>query len=60
MLAGRRYVATEHEPTVVDIVCYNEIATVLLLSNYKGFKRQFPHVSKWINIIVELNELIQT
>jgi len=45
------------EPTVVDIIFYNEISTALLLTRIKGFKRAYPKVEPWLMAMGEIAEL---
>ena len=45
------------EPTVVDIIFYNEISTVLMLTRIKGFKRAYPKVEPWLMAMGEIEEL---
>ena len=46
-----------NEPTVIDIIYYNELVTALFLMRVKGFKRQFPHTERWITLMGEVGEL---
>jgi len=48
------------EPTVIDIMFYNEVSTILLLTRLgdKNFKHQYPHVTTWINSMQGMTELI--
>lgn len=48
------------EPTVVDIMFYNEVSTILLLTRIgdKTFKHSYPRVTTWINSMQGLTELM--
>ena len=55
MLAGQqRYLIARNEPTAVDIIFYNEVSTALMMSRIKGFKREYPHIDKWIGLMGEI------
>ena len=51
------FLISANEPTVVDIVYYNDIVTALFLMKIKGFKRQFPHTERWITLMGDVSEL---
>ena len=57
MLGTQKFLIMSNEPTVIDIIFYNEISTALLLTRVKGFRRQFPRVESWITLMGEVNEL---
>ena len=57
MLEGRQFLISKSEPTVVDIIYYNEISSGLALTKIKGFKRQFPQVDEWFSCMGEISEL---
>lgn len=48
---------SKNEPTIVDIVFFNEISTALLLTVFKGMKRQYPNINSWIDVMYEIAEL---
>ena len=57
MLENRQFLISASEPTVVDIVFYNEISSGLMLTRIKGFKRMFPQVDAWVTNMGEIGEL---
>ena len=57
MLSTQKFLISSNEVTVVDIIFYNELSTALMLTRVKGFKRQFPNVGKWIELMNETPEL---
>lgn len=57
MLEGRQFLISKSEPTVIDIIFYNEISSGLALTKIKGFKRQFPQVDEWVSCMGEISEL---
>jgi len=57
MLDGRSFLISAHEPTVIDIIFYSEMSTVILLMRIKGLKRMFPGVSKWIGLMGDIDEM---
>ena len=57
MLENRQFLISSSEPTVVDIVFYNEISSGLMLTRIKGFKRMFPRVDAWVTNMGEIGEL---
>ena len=57
MLKSSQYLVTAMEPTVVDIMFYNEISTALMLTRIKGFKRADPNVEPWLMAMGEIEEL---
>jgi len=54
---GGDFLIMRNEPTVVDIVFYNEISSGLMLTRVKGFKRMFPRVDHWVSLMGEIPEL---
>ena len=52
-----KFLVSSNEPTVVDIVYYNEIVMALFLMKIKGFKRQFPQTERWITLMGDVSEL---
>ena len=56
------YLISAVEPTAIDIVYYNEVSTILLLTRIgdKTFKHSYPHVTAWINNMQSLTELMTT
>ena len=57
MLENRQFLISKSEPTVVDIIYYNEISSGLALTKIKGFKRMFPRVDEWVSNMGEIGEL---
>lgn len=57
MLEGRQFLISKSEPTVIDIIFYNEISSGLALIKIKGFKRMFPQVDEWVSCMGEISEL---
>lgn len=57
MLQDRQFLIAKNEPTVVDIIFFNEISTALLLTVFKGMKRQYPNINSWIDVMYEIAEL---
>lgn len=55
--SGGDFLIARNEPTVVDIVFYNEISSGLMLTRVKGFKRMFPRVDHWVTLMGEISEL---
>ena len=53
----RQFLISKSEPTVVDIIYYNEISSGLALTKIKGFKRMFPRVDEWVSNMGEIGEL---
>ena len=56
-LANRQFMIAKNEPTVVDIIFYNELSTALLLTRFKGYKKRFPNFRQWITLMAEIAEL---
>jgi len=54
---GGQFLISSTEATVVDIVFYNEISNGLMLMRVKGFKRMFPRVDTWVELMGDLPEL---
>ena len=52
-----KFLVSANEPTVVDIVYYNDIVMALFLMKIKGFKRQFPYSERWITLMGDMSEL---
>ncbi len=48
---------SKNEPTVIDIIFYNELSTALLLTRFKGYKKKFPNFRQWITLMAEIAEL---
>ena len=57
MLENRQFLIAKNEPTVVDIVFYNEISSGLMLTRIKGFKRMYPRLDEWVTNMGEIGEL---
>ena len=57
MLENRQCLIAVNEPTVIDMIFYNEITLVLLLLRIKGLKKMFPRLSKWISLMGDINEI---
>lgn len=59
MLADKvQFLVAANEPTVIDIIYYNDLVTALFLMRVKGFKRQYPLTERWITLMGEVHELI--
>ena len=54
---GNKFLCTPLEMTAVDIVFYNEISTVLILSKIKLRKKEFPNVFAWVSQMAEVAEI---
>ena len=54
---GNKFLCTPLEMTAVDIVFYNEISTVLILSKIKLRKKEFPNVFAWVSSMSEVAEI---
>ena len=54
---GNKFLCTPLELTAVDIVFYNEISTVLILSKIKLHKKEFPNLFAWVTSISEVAEI---
>ena len=48
MLENRQFLIANNEPTVIDIIFYNEMSTSLMIMRIKGFKRMFPRIEQWV------------
>jgi len=57
MLSKQKFLISSNEPTVVDIIFYNEISTAIMLTNPKGFKKTFPNIEVWLTLMGEIAEL---
>ena len=58
-MEARQFLIANNEPTVIDIIYYNEISAAIMLTRIKGFKRLYPRISKWINMMGEITELAE-
>ena len=56
MLEDRQFLISASEPTVVDIIYYNEISNGLALTKIKGFKKRFPRIDEWVSNMGEIVE----
>ena len=54
---GNKFLCTPLELTAVDIVFYNEISTVLILSKIKLHKKEFPNLFAWVTSVSEVAEI---
>ena len=57
MLENRQFLIANNEPTVIDIIFYNEMSTSLMIMRIKGFKRMFPRIEQWVTLMGEIPEL---
>ena len=49
------------EPTVIDIIYYNEVSTALLLTrigNDRQFNKNYPQLTGWVTRMSGINELV--
>ena len=57
MLENRQCLIAVNEPTIIDMIFYNEMTLVLLLLRIKGIKKMFPRMSKWFSLMGDINEI---
>jgi len=56
-----QYLISSVEPTVVDIIYYNEVSTALLLTrigNDRQFNKNYPQLTGWVTRMSGINELV--
>ena len=59
MLAQKRFFCTITELSVIDIVIYNEIFTVLVLTHFKLRKADYPNLRNWVILMDEIPEVAE-
>jgi len=54
------YLISKVEPTVVDIIFYNEVSIALLLTRFgdSQFKKNYPKVTSWVQRMGGIAELV--
>ena len=57
MLKGKQFFCTGTDFTIVDIVVYNEISTVLGLTNFKLTKKEYPNLLGWVAKMSEVPQV---
>ena len=55
----KNFLILGNEPTIADIVIYNELSTALLLNtaSTKGFRRHYPNIETWLNNMGDVTEI---
>ena len=51
MLQNQMFLIAAQEPTVVDIIFYNEISTALMLTRIRWLEQRFPKIFEWITLM---------